>query len=413
MKYRINALYYKNQKIRHASLKARRTPCFLYVLSQATANGEKINFDTLFELGELPIPKKPSPFRLLSIGFKKMLLFISHTLKKAGRLLFKILSFPFTRVRDTNRHLAFYSGVLVSAFTVALISALVVIIGLFGSYFAPYESISVPDLTGKELESIEASIDERYELLVSYKSSSDIPAGTVISQIPNADVSRKFYKSTDKCTITVTVSKGPEFYTVDDFLSKSSRDALLTLKNLGIAVKTVFEYSDTANYGTVISTFPKADERLYKGDTLTLKISLGKKILTCTVPDLYGLNEAAAKALLDARHLTLGTITYRHSSAQAGKIIAQGYSPYSTLNEGTPIDITVSLGDKTQQKEVPDLYGLSIEQASDALAEVGLVIGSIYSVSSGAPKGTVISQTPIADTPITSSITHVDIYISS
>ena len=54
-----------------------------------------------------------------------------------------------------------------------------------------------------------------------------------------------------------------------------------------------------------------------------------------------------------------------------------------------------------------------VEDAAEALETVGLVIGNIYAVSSGAPKGTVISQSVAPSTPINSNITSVDIYVSS
>ena len=152
---------------------------------------------------------------------------------------------------------------------------------------------------------------------------------------------------------------------------------------------------------------------LYEGETLTVRISLGKETVFVGVPNLYGLNEAQATALLLSKGLELGKVTYSPAQEDAGKIIRQQYSPYEKVPLGSSVDITVSLGAQTQQKNVPDLYGLTTEEAAQKLSEVGLVLGNIYSVSSGAPKGTVVTQAPVAGTPITSSITSVDVYISS
>ena len=76
------------------------------------------------------------------------------------------------------------------------------------------------------------------------------------------------------------------------------------------------------------------------------------------------------------------------------------------------MDVTVSLGQITEQKKVPDLYGLTKEEAISKLSEVGLVLGNVSSVVSGAPSGTVITQSVAAGTTITSSITSVDVGIS-
>ena len=56
---------------------------------------------------------------------------------------------------------------------------------------------------------------------------------------------------------------------------------------------------------------------------------------------------------------------------------------------------------------------MNVDEARERLAEYGLVLGGIYSVSSGAQKGTVVAQTPIAGTPISASVNSVDIFISS
>ncbi|MBO7310518.1 MAG: PASTA domain-containing protein [Clostridia bacterium] len=414
MKYRVKSLYFRIQKNKVGIFRAVRTPHYLlYSVSVSQLSGESIDLDALFELGELPSPKKSLRRSRQSAYFRSVAIKFANAIKGGALALFKALTLPFKRIKNKNRRLAFYSGVLTAAVIVLAISAFTAMIGLFGAYLAPYEIISVPDVTGMTLDDAEASIGQRYELLISYKNNNDIPAGTIVSQIPNAGVDRRLYKSTDKCILTLTVSAGRKFYTVGEFQGQNSRNALLELKNLGVSVKTVLEHSNSVDVGTVISTFPSSGQRLYEGEALTVKISLGKKISLSTVPDLYGLNEAAAASLLASRGLTLGTITYRHSQLEAGKIISQSYSPYTSLAEGTPINVTVSLGNKVQEKTVPELYGLSIDEARQRLAEVGLVIGSIYTVSSGAPLGTVIAQSPIVGTPITSSLTHVDVYISS
>ena len=68
---------------------------------------------------------------------------------------------------------------------------------------------------------------------------------------------------------------------------------------------------------------------------------------------------------------------------------------------------------KYNEKKMPDLYGLSIEQAKSKLAEYGLVVGNIYSVSGSTSKGTVIAQSVLPESTINSSITSIDIYVSS
>lgn len=415
MKYRIKAITFKVKEKTTKITGAKRSnifyPSVMPPVFQKTR--ESIDFNLLFEIGELPSPQ-PIPLRLRAVHlFKVFFAKIKKLSATVGKLLIRAVTAPFRHIRDKNRRLAFYSGLLCSALLVASVSFVTVLIGLFGKYLMPYEKLTIPSFVGKSVSELESAEDGRYELVISYKNSDTVPAGTVISQAPDEGITRKLYKNGEPCTVSLTVSSGKSFYTVDSLVGVDSRTALLKLKNNDIATKIVYEYSSEISNGIIISTSPSEGKRLYDGDILTLKISRGKEIKTASVPDLYGLNESAARSLLEERGLVLGTITYTRSNTPQGKIISQQYSPYTSIEEGSTVDITVSLGNTVTEKRVPELYGLTVAEAEKRLAEVGLVVGGIYSVSSGAPSGTVIAQTPVAGTPITSSVNYVDLYISA
>ncbi len=415
MKYRIKAISFKVSKKppKNPKAKYRNIFCPSVIPPVLQKNRESIDFNLLFEIGELPNPKK-IPLKLKAVYLFKVIFSKIKKLSAAvGRLLIRAVTALFGRIRDKNRRLAFYSGLLCSALLVASVSLVTVLIGLFGKYLLPYEKLTIPSFVGKSFAELESAEGGNYELVISYKNSDTVPAGTVISQAPDEGVTRKLYKNGEPCTISLTVSSGKSFYTVDSLVGVDLRTALLKLKNNDIATKIVYEYSSEISGGTIISTSPSEGKKLYDGEILTLKISRGKEIKTASVPDLYGLNESAARSLLEERGLLLGTITYTRSSTPQGKIISQQYSPYTSIEEGSTVDITVSLGNTVTEKRVPELYGLTVSEAEKRLAEVGLVVGGIYSVSSGAPSGTVIAQTPVAGTPITSSVNYVDLYISA
>ena len=416
MKYRIISLQYRTQRFRSGSFKAKRAKALPRPLppdlkTQKRAD-ERININALFEYGELPSPPRKKRLRLLALSVCTA---IGRLARKAGSALlrfFKVLLAPLQRIGKSRPRLAFYSGALTGALVVCIMSVATLLIALFGKYLLPYDSITVPLLVGEDI-SVADTQDAPYELLISYEYSESAPAGIITAQKPSGGVTRRIYDNASPPCISVTVSMGRRSYTVPSLAGLSLRDAMLELKNNGVAVDTQYEYSSDSPIGTVISTSPDKDVRIYGGDRVTLKVSLGKKITAVSVPDLYGLNEEAARTLLSARGLVLGSISYKSSAKEAGKIISQQYSPYSSVAKGTAVDVTVSLGSVVTEKTVPLLYGLTVSQAKEKLAEVGLVVGSVYSVSSGAPSGTVITQTPIAQTPITSALTSVDLYVSS
>ncbi len=305
-------------------------------------------------------------------------------------------------------------GALCGALTVSLISAGVVLYKLVGEdIFGEYENISIPSLIGQHYP-YEQSFDyEQYcNFTVNYEYSSTVPEGEIISQSPAAGVSRRIYPKRELCHITLTVSLGKRSITMNDYAALSARDAVLDLKNEEIKYSLKKEYSDTVALGNIISTEPAAGEIFPAERTVILHVSLGPETVYVKVPELYGLSEPEALEQLTLSTLTLGCVTYVRSALPYGTVIFQSHPDGTGVPQWEKIDITVSAGNKYNEKSIPDLYGLTIEQAKDKLAEYGLVCGRIYSVANGASEGTVIAQTPLPETPITSETVSVDIYVS-
>ena len=402
MKYHIKQFKFVNKPKPNKVLKAHRpvhnAPVPFFVTS--STERERIYLDALFEIASLPEAELPSRKGIV----RKYLTKISCALKR--RLALRLSA----KKQDRT---AFFAGSLCAGLCVTVFSAILVVIGLFGRFMLPFREVTVPSVIGKYYTELEELGKNDFKFIVGYVSSDTVPAGTVISQQPQPSVTRKLFRKDKYYIVSVNVSSGKSFYVVEDLAGLSQRAALLKLKNNGIAVDLVEKYSDTVPKGSVISTLPEENERLYSGQSLTLYVSLGKEIPTVRVPDLYALSEAQATRALEMRGLKLGKILYTTSSVDAGKVISQQYAAFSNVPDGTTVDITVSIGSAYEQKVVPNLYGLTVDEAEKALGAVGLVIGNIYSVTSGAPKGTVISQAPVANTPITSTVISVDIYVSS
>ena len=418
MKYRISSLTVKRKIISPRRLRAagrERSLCVLPPICHEKAEDatRHIPIDLLFDVSELPAPPTvPLGTRLWS---KARRLFKRTTERLAAllRRIWETVISAIARRLATPSYNSFFAGTLLAAICICILSASVAVLWLFAPFLAPYKTLTLPELSGTYLSEAEESYGELLTLLVSYENSEDVPAGAIISQSPASGVTRRIYKRGTPPTLSLKVSLGRKYYEVADLVSDDEQTARLVLMNEGVPFNTVYEYSDSIPKGEVISTHPSAGKKVFSGETLTLTVSLGKKQTSVRVPDLYGLTEAQADALLSQLGLALGNVSYESSSSPAGTVIIQSAAPYSRLAEGSSVDITVSLGSTATTRYVPDLYGLTVEQAAERLASVGLVVGGIFSVSSPAPKGTVIIQGIVAGTPIEPSLTSVDLYISS
>ena len=109
------------------------------------------------------------------------------------------------------------------------------------------------------------------------------------------------------------------------------------------------------------------------------------------VPDLSGKTAEAAEQLLTDKGYTLGSTTEEFSAdVVAGRIISQDPAAGTEAEKGTAVNIVVSKG--PEKIEVPDLKGLTPEQAEQALSEKGLKGRSGDASYSDTEKGLVFKQ---------------------
>ena len=114
------------------------------------------------------------------------------------------------------------------------------------------------------------------------------------------------------------------------------------------------EYHDTIPAGNVISSDPQPGATLTKGDTVTLTVSLGRKLKNVTVPSFINMSRADAENNLKTLNL-YGTFVEQDSSAPAGTVVGQSIEAYTSVLEETPITLYVSNGNALYDPEgVPD-----------------------------------------------------------
>ncbi len=395
-------------------------------LGQSTRLPDPIEQISLFEFGELPegdAPKKRRPRvrkhrasaflrrvatktkAFFSVCFRKLATFFWSL----GHLIARLFR---PKAEKSIHTLPIFCGALCAALLVSALSVITVLLGLFGRYGRSYTQLTVPDFVGKEPQAVMATQTAPLNLIIQYEYNPHVGAGLVISQQPHGGVTRRIYEKDGYCTVTLTVSRGEEVYKVEDLVGLSRREAELTLHNHGIRSAITEEFSATVPTGTVIASSPALGAVLSADEVVTLRVSKGLPVISMTVPNLVGLSESEAAAKLTAVGLSVGKVTYAVSSRPVGTVIAQEISAYEQATAQTAVSYTVSIGNRGFTHAVPDLYGLSLEEARIKLRELGLVVGTVYSVASAAPRGTVIAQTPLSLTPITSSTVSVDLYVS-
>jgi eukaryotic-like serine/threonine-protein kinase len=127
---------------------------------------------------------------------------------------------------------------------------------------------------------------------------------------------------------------------------------------------------------------------LREGQTIELVLSLGPPART--VPDLTGLDQAAAEEAVRAQDLVPTVARSRNEDVPAGTVI--DWSPVGETTKGA--QVTVNVSDGPPLREVPELAGRSFEDARAVLAQQGLVAKRSDAFSNDVEPGVVIRTQP-------------------
>lgn len=158
-----------------------------------------------------------------------------------------------------------------------------------------------------------------------------------------------------------------------------------------LEVATREEYSETVPVGVVISTDPGAGERLLRGGTVTLVMSLGPE--RYPMVEVVGLERAAAEKLLTDSHLAVGKVTESFSEeVPEGQVISASQDVGASLKPQTPVDLTVSKG--REPIRIPDHVGAKADEAAKELKGLGFKVNVKEENSADVDKGRVIRQDP-------------------
>lgn len=117
------------------------------------------------------------------------------------------------------------------------------------------------------------------------------------------------------------------------------------------------------------------------------------------VPNVVGLTQSAANALITGSGYTVGSSKLIYSAQAAGTVLSQAPSAGSSVLLGEVIQVTVSKG--PAPVVVPDVTTRTQGQANSILTAAGFTPAPTLVFSNNVPEGQVISQNPAAGTLIT------------
>ncbi len=289
---------------------------------------------------------------------------------------------------------------IIACASVLAIAVLIFVFVLVGS--SP--NVPVPELVGKVYDTLS---QEAYEFNIKLDKEifdDTIPAGTIISQTPEAG--EEVVKNGN---VYVVVSKGPQMDPVylPDLKGKDRDAAEKALNDLALKVKIKVElqYNEEFAEGKVISTDPAANTEVTDGQEITLFVSQGMEIKTSTMPSVAGQTLEIAKKILNSQNLNLELeiIEVNHDDVAKGQVIDTVPASGEELKTGQKVTLNVSLGPKLII--MPNVVDMTITGAQSKLTSLGFDPQNVtYEyVNDKAARDTVIGQSVSAQEEVASN----------
>jgi beta-lactam-binding protein with PASTA domain len=212
---------------------------------------------------------------------------------------------------------------------------------------------------------------------------SDQRRGTIIEQRPGPD-----QLVSPGIAIDVVLAATP---IVPDLVGRTVEQARRLVAAQLLEVGAVTSKVSNEPQGTIIEQHPRANAEASPGSAVDLVLAEGLE-----VPALVGLSLQEAGAELAKQLMRLGKVERSTDANGDGRIIGQSPAAGAPASLGISVDVTIS-----EPPTVPDLRGLDPDAVASRLAEKNLVLANVdFQLSANQPDQTVLSQNPVAGSPI-------------
>lgn len=181
------------------------------------------------------------------------------------------------------------------------------------------------------------------------------------------------------------ITKHGEYLTVPSVKGKNTEEATRFLESKGFDVVVQDSiYSDTLQRGTIIKQLPDANATVKINRTVYITVNRYIPPLIA-MPSLEGKSLNFVLNILERSHLVLGDTIYR-ADFMKGAVIEQRYKgnriePGAKVQWGSRIDLVISGGLKENNMVVPDLIGLTYQQAKDQIDSLGILLNLVPDAS--------------------------------
>jgi len=247
------------------------------------------------------------------------------------------------RIRLVAKRVLFYASAVVAALFIAFLLVNYVVMPLL---VRQGDLVPAPDLVGRSL--VEAtSAAEAVGLGVrvdTERPDPDVPAGSVLQQIPPAGTDIKCGR-----TVAVVTSTGLDLRAVPRLAGLPARQAQIDAESAGFAVSEIVEvHTPTVERGMVVGSDPGDGSIHPAGTGLRLIVSLGPRPLELVMPSLIGKTPQEARVIAEGLGLVVRSTKYERGRSRSGAlrdvVIVQEPPAGARVHEGDGITLRIGKG---------------------------------------------------------------------
>ena len=209
-------------------------------------------------------------------------------------------------------------------------------------------TIRVPDLKGMSLDEARSILEARdlQAFVIDSVYSDELPKGSIVEQDPASTLD---VKPGRKVYLVLNASQ-PKMIDMPRLVDLSKRQAISVLEIIGLKVKEM-QYHPDPCVDCVIAQLYKGkpiapDERIRKGEAITLVLGSGDRGERVPIPDLVGLTNAEVQMVLNMASLNLGVLVECegcNTAADSTLARVRRQSPSASANDRIALGSTIDI----------------------------------------------------------------------
>ncbi len=191
-------------------------------------------------------------------------------------------------------------------------------------------------------------------------------------------VSMSMFLAFDNLVMPLVIRQGSAFE-LPNIVGMEKTEAEAFLEEFGLTLDvTSEEYNPSFRDGAVLTQYPLSGSKVKSGRSIKVVTSLGEKDII--IPQITGVSVRQAKLDLETVGLRIGEISWTYTDTLPEKLVVFAFpGPGDTVSIGSRVNVLVNRGRGRGVTFMPNLVGLSLDEARELLIKKGLKVGLVMS----------------------------------